>query len=180
MNTSSNPENHTMQTRRRLPALLGCLRAIHPARRASRSPESGAIAVEFVLVLPFLIAILMLVVGLGKAFNYRITETHLASEGARFAAVGRTPDGGNDVTGYIHGQVESDELADGTGSVTEPLQVCVEFPNGTEVGSDVTVRLESTYQLKLPFTNTPLVDIPLDVSATHRLERKPEYAAGCS
>ena len=152
---------------------------MHPARRAGRSPEAGAIAVEFVLVLPFLIAVMMLIVGLGKAFNYRITETHLASEGARFAAVGKTPNGAS-IGSYIHGQVKSDELENGTGSVTEPLSVCVEFPNGPDVGSDVTVRLESTYQLKLPFTDTPLVDIPLEASATHRLERKPDYAAECS
>jgi Flp pilus assembly protein TadG len=54
--------------------------------------ESGAVLVEFVLVLPLLLVLLFGMLDFGKAFNYWIDETHLANEGARFAAVNKNPD----------------------------------------------------------------------------------------
>ena len=61
----------------------------HP--RAVRN-EDGAALVEFVLVLPLLLLLLIGMLDLGKAFNYWIDETHLANEGARYAAVNKNPD----------------------------------------------------------------------------------------
>jgi Flp pilus assembly protein TadG len=51
-------------------------------QRANRN-EAGAALVEFVLVLPLLLVLLLGMLDLGKAFNYWIDETHLAHEGAR-------------------------------------------------------------------------------------------------
>ena len=57
-----------------------------PFRRRLRG-ESGAAIVEFALILPFLVLIIVLMLDFGRAFNYWISVTHLASEGARLAAV---------------------------------------------------------------------------------------------
>ena len=47
---------------------------------------------EFALVLPLLLLILIGMLDFGKIFNYWIDETHLANEGARYAVV-EDPDG---------------------------------------------------------------------------------------
>src|SRR5215210_4185151 len=53
--------------------------------------ESGAVLIEFVLLLPLLLVLLFGMLDFGKAYNYWIDETHLANEGARFAAVNKNP-----------------------------------------------------------------------------------------
>jgi hypothetical protein len=53
--------------------------------------ESGQAAVEFAIVVPFLIAILFLIAGGGRAFNAYNDLNEMAADGARFAAVGNFP-----------------------------------------------------------------------------------------
>src|ERR671915_133964 len=81
-------------------ALHERLRSLHPTRRSGRSGETGAVMVEFALILPLVLILFLLIIDFGRAMNYWIDETHLASEGARFAAVDRTPDG-SDVRAYL-------------------------------------------------------------------------------
>ena len=56
-------------------------------------PESGVALVEFAMVLPLLLILLLLILDFGRAINYWIDTTHLASEGARLAAVDKAPGG---------------------------------------------------------------------------------------
>ena len=51
--------------------------------------ERGQALVEFVVILPVFLLIAFGVIEFGKAFNYWINTTHLASEGARYASVRR-------------------------------------------------------------------------------------------
>ena len=78
-------------------------------QRTSRN-EAGAALVEFVLVLPLLLVLLLGMLDLGKAFNYWIDETHLAHEGARFAAVNKNPGPGASLQESIKSQADSEEL----------------------------------------------------------------------
>ena len=60
-------------------------------RSGEGNRERGQATVEFAIVIPLL---LLLVVGLfqfGKVFNYWISLNHLANEGARWAAVDKVP-----------------------------------------------------------------------------------------
>ena len=50
----------------------------------------------------------MLILDFGRAFNYWISTTHLASEGARLAAVDSVP--GGDLQAYILSKADSGEL----------------------------------------------------------------------
>lgn len=50
--------------------------------------ERGAAAVEFALVLPILLALLLGIVEFGRAYNVQISLTHAARETARTMAVG--------------------------------------------------------------------------------------------
>jgi len=147
--------------------------------------------VEFALVLPLLLVLLLGTIDFGKAINYWIDETHLAAEGARWAAVNKNPGtGGASLQQYIKQQADTGELrnggpgVDGTGA-----QVCIDFPNGgtPAVGDPVRVRVSSTYHWMLgglltlldptsSFAGTTTVS----TSATMRLEALPSnYSASC-
>lgn len=53
--------------------------------------ERGAVAVEFALVLPILVALLLGIVEFGRAYNAQVTVTHAAREAARTMAVEDDP-----------------------------------------------------------------------------------------
>lgn len=154
-----------------------------PSRLAGRNPEEGAALVEFALVLPVLLVLLLGMLDFGKAFNYWIDQTHLANEGARWAAVNKNPGGGS-LQQYVRSQANTPELRDGgTASVAGPIQICITFPNGTsQVGDPVRVTASTTYNW-LPFLGSRLgiAQTTMTASATMRLEAAPSvYGAGCS
>ncbi|NKX56724.1 pilus assembly protein [Arthrobacter sp. E918] len=52
-----------------------------------RESERGAVAVEFALILPILVALLLGIMEFGRAYHTQITLTSAAREGARTMAV---------------------------------------------------------------------------------------------
>lgn len=65
-------------------------RALRRAGHASR--DRGSIAVEVVLLAPLLIALLLLVVGMGRIAHTRGQVEGAAADAARSASLARTPD----------------------------------------------------------------------------------------
>src|SRR5205823_5224976 len=121
--------------------------------RRSNPRESGQALVEFALVLPLLLTVLLGLIDFGKAFNYWIDETHMANLGARLAAVNTPPANmsGLSLQQYIVSQADTSELRNGgTSSVPNHARVCVSYPNGAQVGQPVTVTVQITYDY-LPF-----------------------------
>jgi Flp pilus assembly protein TadG len=152
-------------------------------RGYTRGREAGVSVVEFALVLPLLLLLLLGMLDFGKAFNYWNDATHLANEGARWAVVNKNPGGGT-LQQYIQQQGTTPELRNGgTASVPGPLQVCISFPNGTaNVGDPVHVTASTTYNW-LPYLGTRLgiAQTTITGSSTMRLEAQPtNYGAGCS
>lgn len=145
--------------------------------------QRGTALVEFALVLPLFLFLVIGMLHFGKAFNYWINETHLANEAARFAVVNKNP-GGTTYTlqEYVRQQAETDELRDGgTDSVPKSLEVCIAFPNGMVVGAPVTVTVRTEYHW-LPFIadKLPGTNVTISGTATMRLEALPtNYSAGC-
>jgi Flp pilus assembly protein TadG len=146
--------------------------------------ESGAVLIEFVLLLPLLLVLLFGMLDFGKAYNYWIDETHLANEGARFAAVNKNPGPGATLQQSIRQHANTNELKNGgSGSVPNALQVCIDFPNGTAgIGDPVRVRVTSTYSFlsiltsRLGITNKVMVS-----DSTMRLEQPPtNFTSGCA
>lgn len=160
--------------------MLGALKS---RTAAGGDSEAGVALVEFALVLPLLLILVFAMLDFGKAFNYWIDQTHLANEGARWAAVNKNPGGGS-LQQYVRSQANTPELRDGgTASVAGPIQICITFPNGTsQVGDPVRVTASTTYNW-LPFLGSRLgiAQTTMTASATMRLEAAPSvYGAGCS
>jgi len=165
---------------------------VRPNRACGEGDERGTAVVEFVLVAPVLLVILFAMLDLGKAFNYWIDTTQLASSGARFAVVNANPGGATQtLQQYIRSQADTSELraADATSlNVKQPAEVCITYPSGTSTaGQPVKVEVRVKYNW-LPFLrdNLPIVgkvfgvtSITLSGSATQRLEAAPtNYSSG--
>jgi len=153
------------------------------SKAAARIPglrgESGAAIVEFALVLPLLCLIIAVILDFGRAINYWIDTTHLASEGARLAAVDRVPAGYPSLQAYIRSKADTKELRDGgSRAIDSPLQVCVNS-DSDEVGEWVEVKVTTTYKW------LPILELgpssPITGSATMRRERlREQVSKGCA
>ena len=154
-------------------ALLERVRALHPARRSEHGSEAGVAIVEFALILPLLLVMLLLILDFGRAINYWIDTTHLASEGARLAAVDKAP--GGSLQEHIKAQADTPELQSGGahGVVPPGVEVCVEYPEGTpEVGDPVKVTVRADYNwLPLVSDEFDITQSTISGSASHRIER---------
>src|SRR5687767_2785491 len=100
--------------------------------------QRGTAVIEMALALPLLLVLVLGILDFGKAFNYWNDVNHLAAEGARYAAVNRSPDGG-DLKTYIKGRADTPELR-------SLAQVCISFPTGVAmVGEPVRVTVTADY-----------------------------------
>ena len=165
------------------------VRALHPARRSQHRRQSGSVTVEFALILPLLVLLIVMVIDFGRAYNYWIDTTHLASEGARLAAVGKAP--GGDLADYIKQQANTAELRDGgSDSVPGALVVCLTYPdpdggstdNPTpRTGDPVKVSVSSEYNwIPLVGDEFDLSGAKISSSSTHRLETNDPLEDGCT
>jgi Flp pilus assembly protein TadG len=106
-------------------------------RRLRLRDERGVALVEFALVLPLVLVLLLGMIDVGKAVNYWNDETHLANEAARYAAVDnsptKNPDGtptAQSLSAAILGQADTTELKNGgTTSIPSGQTICIWFPN---------------------------------------------------
>src|SRR4051812_527069 len=80
--------------------------------RAKHRKESGQALVEFILVLPILILLLLAIVDFSKAYNYWNDQNDLANQAARYAAVGRNPglSSSRSLAQFVQEQADSKEL----------------------------------------------------------------------
>lgn len=138
--------------------------------------ERGVALIEFALVLPFLLLIVLGVVDFGKALGYKNDETHLANQAARAAAVNSCPGGGGcTIADWIRDQAPN-ELKNGVGSVKapglqDPAAITFSFPDGDTkhcTGDSVKVVVQTTYKWLSYLVNGPLGPFGLDPETTIR------------
>jgi Flp pilus assembly protein TadG len=130
--------------------------------------------VEFALVLPLLLTLVLGLMDFGRAFNYWIDQTHLANEAARWAVVNRNPGGpGQTLQQYIKSQADAADLRAGSGGAS----VCIDFPSGTSnVGDPVRVKVQFAFDWLPFFQNDPnfaFTTTTIGGTATMRLEATP-------
>lgn len=147
--------------------------------------ESGAALVEFALVLPLLLVLILGIADFSRGLSYWIDSTHLANVAARYATVNKNPGAPASMSLQRHMELQAstNELRDGSSQQT-PVDVCVSFPDGTaNVGDPVKVTATSTWswlgylvdRVGLAPTTT------ISGSATMRLEvPATNYSAGCA
>jgi hypothetical protein len=151
----------------------------HVSRTARyNTAEDGQALVEFALVLPVLLLVVMGILWFGRALNYSQDETHLANVGARYAAVDSNPGApSQSLKEWILGQIDTPELKNGgTNTVPNPAALSICFPNGTSnVGDPVKVSITSTFHF-IPILN--LAPVTITRSAVMRIEVAPtNYSA---
>ena len=143
--------------------------------------ESGAALVEFALVVPLLLVLILGIADFGRALNYWIDSTHIANVAARYAAVNKNPAASGTLQRHMELQATAPELRDGSAQAT-PVDVCVTFPGGTNVGDPVRVEVKSTWSWLGYLVEEAGLDLDTELvgRATMRLEAKPtNYSAGC-
>lgn len=125
------------------------------------------------MVVPLLCLVIIAILHFGKVMNYWLDLNHVASEGARKAAVNTfASDAGYDA--YIRSRLETEELrTGGTSSIPSAATIAVCLPEGSDVGDPVTVQVSVGYSL--PFIG---LTVPLRGTATMRLEQPADYAGG--
>ena len=143
------------------------------------SREDGAVLVEFAIVVPVLLLLVVGMLQFGLVLNAWIDESHLTSSGARYAAVNQNPGdpAGVALQDYIKQSADTADLQNSA-------KVCVEYPPNPEtstaglVGDPVRVTMSYDYQL-LPLIGGALITVRGD--ATMRLEAAPDdIPAGCT
>jgi Flp pilus assembly protein TadG len=131
--------------------------------------------VEFAIIAVPLLLLVMGMLQFGVILNAKINEVHLASSGARYAAVNQNPGDAEDLTlqEYIKQRADTDDMR-------QTATVCVDFPTGSsEVGDPVRVTMSYSYDL------LPILDlgdaITVEGDATMRLEALPDaFSEECS
>lgn len=125
------------------PKLRRSARARIRAAGANRSSEDGQATVEFALVLPIIVIVLLGIVLFGVALNDWIDETHLASEAVRFASVDSEHGTGSITESEPKAFLKwITEQGDNTNVKNAKATVCAP---SSGIGEPVTVKLEYTY-----------------------------------
>jgi len=153
--------------------------------------ERGQATVEFALILPALLLLILGMIDFGKAFNYWLDETHLANASARWAAVNVLPNPAdaackatvNPLQCEMKKEADTPELRNGTGSISSP-GVCIKFsfpaptgPNGTaQAGDPVKVDATANYNWFGLLAAIPGIGASKSItgSAVMRLEQTPD------
>lgn len=144
--------------------------------RRKHSDEHGQAMVEFALVLPILLLVIIGIFEFGKAINYWIDQNQLASEGARWVVVNKVPGGPTppasvaDYKTYILTQAETQELRN---LATNGIKIC--FASGTTAGNPATVAITSNYS---PLPLLKIATVRIVSKATMRLEQAQSYGGG--
>lgn len=128
-----------------------------------KNNENGQTLVEFALILPILLLLVMGIIQFGIIFSAQIGITNAAREGARMAAVGHNTD---DVRQRVNDTLGS-HISLGT------LSTNVVYP--TNIGEDVTVTVSGPVELIVPLPNVfvPGNSITLTKVSTMRAEKLP-------
>jgi len=149
-----------------------CTTARNIGRTLSRRlrEERGQSLVEFAVVLPVLIVIILGIVYFGKYEDYSNQATQLAETGVRYAAVDSCPTGCSSLASYIVSQ-GSPELANGSSDVTKATAYIYQPSSATSyiTGQPIRVCIVSTVRYPTP---AGTLSFQLTQAATMRIEQK--------
>ena len=124
---------------------LGLRRRRSRAGRRWARNASGATMVEFALILPILLLLVVGIIQFGIAYNVQISLTGAAREGARVMAI------------------QNDSIAAQTATVNaaalNPAPAVTVSPDPCTRGEEVTVTASRAVQISVPFFGNPTVNL---------------------
>jgi len=134
-------------------------------RRKARN-DRGAVAVEFALILPVLLLIVVGTIEFGRVYSQIQVYNGAAREGARCAAVMATGFGQCTSMGDVQDRIDaaSDPYPDPPAAAVTPSTGCTD----DTVGDDVSVSWDQPLTLSIPFWGD--VDFTSTIEATFRCE----------
>jgi hypothetical protein len=149
--------------------VLGAASLTRPIGRGARRvlgpvlSERGQSLVEFAMVVPLILLLVLGIVDFGLAYNYKNDQTSLANQALRYAVVNDCqPCGGQKIEQYIKSTSDSAQLRDGNsagswGIQTPGVQITICLPPGSSgaVGEPIEAIATSDYQW-LPALSAPL------------------------
>ena len=130
-----------------------------------KNNENGQTLVEFALILPILLLLVMGIIQFGIIFSAQIGITNAAREGARAAAVGYSvTEVQNTVSNTVGSHISFNLVSTG-----------VVYPAGETIGQDVTVTVIGEVELIVPIPDVfvPGGSIGLTAVSTMRVENLP-------
>ena len=148
--------------------------------------DSGAELLEFAVVVPILLMLLLGIVWIGRAYNVYATITRAAREGARYAALPNSVAAGNTPADAL-----SNSCSSSTSTYTNYVLPVLESgnldPNSVQGYCQKTDWLENTFpkqcgvsvsfkyplELRVPFTSVDATTIDIPAQAQMRLENQP-------
>src|SRR5437764_3358238 len=126
--------------------------------------ERGVAMVEFAILLPVLLVIVLGIFDFGMFLNYSNSETHLAEEAVRYAAVDTTPTSSQTIQAAVRAQAPPGLLT-ASSDVVSPVQVYLYFPSGSSNVVGQAVRACVTSQVHF-FGLLGLADVTVTETAT--------------
>jgi hypothetical protein len=148
--------------------------------RCARDRESGQTLVEFGLLLPVFLLLIVGIINFGIGLNFWLDMQRIANQGARWAVVdaypgcprSSTPGAGCAAPGAFQTFLSNQKIA--KGEVVQPI-ICFESTSGgggTPVAGDpVRVQITRQYPLRIPFFD--FANVTLHARATMRTEWDP-------
>lgn len=132
-----------------------------PAIQKLFKQEKAQAMVEFALVLPLLLLLLMGIVEFGRIINSHMIIANLAREGARFGAVG-----------YTDTQISTMLIADRASLDASKIQININPGFSSRVkGEPLTVSVSYSVDLITPILSSILPNpVPINSQCTMRLE----------
>jgi len=125
--------------------------------------------IEFALVLPFLLIVVVGVMDLGRAFHASITVANASRAGARYAVSFGYEDNGNTVTpneGEIRSRVIQE--AENSGIIIDPLLINIDCSTPGCIHGTDSITVNVTYNFPLLFNS--IIGTGFDM--THATEMK--------
>ncbi|MGR0158900.1 TadE/TadG family type IV pilus assembly protein [Paenarthrobacter nitroguajacolicus] len=126
----------------------------------NRAPrERGAVAVEFALVLPIFLLLVLGIFEFGRAFNIQISLSEAAREAARYAAIHQSE------SGYSVGDAQASGVAAAPSVDLDPGDITITSSGTSPCNVEVTISYSTPWMTGFPGL-VPGMPAELDVSGT--------------
>jgi len=119
----------------------------------------GQAVVEFALVFPLFVWLMLGMIDFGRIFHELIVVSHAAREGARVAAVGKD-------NNAIEAAVQAAAVSINTDGPGNPVQVTINPQSNRTAGQPVTVTVTHGVTILTPFMSSIVTPNPFPVTGT--------------